>query len=322
MYSTLTLAKNSKLTGKIVGTHQLLDQSARKALGKLLPRGKYFPSSKEILHFEGMRGPDGLKRKSPNLDDPTHMFADDQGASLLQQIDDHYYNLVQALQSANSTRAAFEAAWLAHKVTDAITPAHHYPLSQAKDELMTKKELVKVFGEPIKGLVRGRNPLETMRNNWLYWGVGGYLTKHIAYEYGVALLATAMPRRRLQPRITPDDLQPLTPRQLVHAAIARLNPEHIYATFRAQGWTTDLAFSTRDLLLPEITKTITLIWYAAAREAYHFRAKPAKPAKSPKPAKPAKAAKPAKSPKPAKPAKPAKSTPSANPKTPTQSHAR
>ena len=106
MYSTLTLAKNSKLTGKIVGTHQLLDQSARKALGKLLPRGKYFPSSKEILHFEGTRGPDGLKRKSPNLDDPTHMFADDQGASLLRQIDDHYHNLVQALQSANSTRAS------------------------------------------------------------------------------------------------------------------------------------------------------------------------------------------------------------------------
>ena len=288
MYSTLTIAKNSKLTGKIVGTHQLLDQSARRALTKLLPRGKYFPSSKEILHFEGMRGPDGLKRKSPDIDDPTHIFADDQGATLLADIDAHYHNLVQALRSQNQTRAAFEAAWLAHKVTDSLTPAHHFPLTLAKDELMTKKELVKVFGEPIKGLVRGRNPIETMRNNWLYWGVGGYFTKHIVYEYGVALLATAMPRRRLQPRITPEDLQSLTdsdPARLVHAAIARIQPAKTYAAFRAQGWTTELAFSTRDFLLPEIVKTITLAWYSAARETYNLRPRPPKPksAKSPKP---------------------------------------
>lgn len=288
MYSTLTIAKNSKLTGKIVGTHQLLDQSARKALAKLLPRGKYFPSQKEILHFEGMRGPDGLKRKSPGEDDPTHVFAGDEGAALLGQIDDHYQNLVGALKSQNQVRAAFEAAWLAHKVADSLTPAHHFPLTQAKDELMTKKELVKVFGEPVKGLVRGRNPLETMRNNWLYWGVGGYLTKHIAYEYGVALLATAMPRRRLQPHIASHDLQELNPRRLIHAAIARTEPAKTYAVFRDQGWTTELAFSTRDLLLPEIVKTITLIWYSAAREAYNLRprpAKPPKPAKSPKPTK-------------------------------------
>ena len=327
MYSTLTIAKNSKLTGKIVGTHQLLDQSARKALTKLLPRGKYFPSQKEILHFEGMRGPDGLKRKSPDVDDPTHIFADDHGATLLADIDAHYHNLVQALHSQNQTRAAFEAAWLAHKVTDALTPAHHFPLTLAKDELMTKKELVKVFGEPIKGLVRGRNPVETMRNNWLYWGVGGYFTKHIVYEYGVALIATAMPRRRLQPRITPDDLQELDSIRLVHAAIARIQPAKTYDTFRSQGWTTELAFSTRDLLLPEIVKTITLIWYAAAREAYHLRPRPAKspkPAKSkpPKPTKSPKLPKPTKSPKPPKPASPTKPPKPAKQPKPTSPHAR
>lgn len=110
-----------------------------------------------------------------------------------------------------------------------------------------------------------------MINNWLYWGVGGYFTKHIAYEYGVALLATAMPKRCLQPRISPKDLEELNPRRLIFAAIARVDPAKAYATFQEQGWTTELAFATRDILLPEIVKTTTLIWYAAAREAYQLR---------------------------------------------------
>ena len=73
MYSTTTLAKDPKLSGKIMGTHQLLDQAARQTLGQYLPAGRYFPSSKEIIYFEGMRGPDGLKRKSPEQDDLSHM---------------------------------------------------------------------------------------------------------------------------------------------------------------------------------------------------------------------------------------------------------
>lgn len=270
MFSTLTLIKNSKLTGKLVGTHQLLDQAARKGLNRLLPRDKYFPSSKEILYFEGMRGPDGLKRKSPDDDDPSHMFGDQQGKELMAQIDAHYYNLVVALQSHNEVRAAFEAAWLAHKVTDALTPAHHFPLTAAKEELMTKKDLVKIFGEPVKGIMRGRNPLETMRNNWLYWGAGGYMTKHIAYEYGVATIAAALPHRRLEPRFDKNATLDLDVHHLIFTAIAKTKPAKTYQDFTTQGWTTELAFATRDLLLPEIARTITLVWYSAAVSAYHL----------------------------------------------------
>ena len=149
MYSTTALAKNPKFTGRIMGTHQQIDQSARKVLTRYLPKGKYFPTAKDILHFEGARGPDGLKRKSPDDDDPSHMFDDEHKEDLKRQIFDHHYNLVQALKKKNQVRAAFEAAWLAHKVTDALTPAHHFPLSEAKDELMSNKEFVKIFGEPI-----------------------------------------------------------------------------------------------------------------------------------------------------------------------------
>ncbi len=268
MYSTTTIAKNSRLSGKIVGTHQLLDQAARKVLARHLPRGKYFPSSREILYFEGMRGPDGLKRKSPDNDDPSHMFDEDNGYELFQQISDHHYNLVVALRHQDSIRAAFEAAWLAHKVTDGLTPAHHFPLSEAKEELMSNKDFIKIFGEPVKGIMHGRNTAETMRNNWLYWGAGGYMTKHIAYEYGVALLAAVFPRKKLIPNLSKSEFQYVDLKYTFYDSVGRIGPREIYNNFREKGWTTEQAFIVKDLLLPEIVRALALVWFSAAEEAY------------------------------------------------------
>ena len=268
MYSTTTIAKNSRLSGKIVGTHQLLDQAARKVLARHLPRGKYFPSSREILYFEGMRGPDGLKRKSSDNDDPSHMFDEDNGYELFQQISDHHYNLVVALRHQDSIRAAFEAAWLAHKVTDGLTPAHHFPLSEAKEELMSNKDFIKIFGEPVKGIMHGRNTAETMRNNWLYWGAGGYMTKHIAYEYGVALLAAVFPRKKLIPNLSKSEFQYVDLKYTFYDSVGRIGPREIYNNFREKGWTTEQAFIVKDLLLPEIVRALALVWFSAAEEAY------------------------------------------------------
>lgn len=268
MYSTTTLVKNSKLNGKLVGTHQLLDQAARKVLAKHLPRGRFFPSSKEILQFEGARGPDGLKRKSPDEDDPSHMFGENNGAELFQQIIDHRHNLVQALKKHDHVRAAFEAAWMAHKVTDSLTPAHHFPLSEAKEELMSNKEFVKIFGEPIKGIMHGRTALETARNNWLYWGAGGYMSKHVGYEYGVAVIAAALPQRAIMPRVNAEEFCLVDPKKVLYTAIDRLQVAKMYDQFRKDGWTVDLAVATKNQLLPEIVRIIALFWYSAAEEAY------------------------------------------------------
>ena len=143
MYSTLAL-NNSKRSGNIVGTHQKLDKIARKILQKSLPPRVYFPDIKEILLFEGMGGPDGLKRKSPGVDEPMHFIIPGQDdGKLIQMILDHQYNLRKALATDNKVRAAFEAGWMAHAITDGLTPAHHFPLTEAQGELMTEKEFIK-----------------------------------------------------------------------------------------------------------------------------------------------------------------------------------
>lgn len=282
MFSTTTIIKNSKLSGRVMGTHQRLDQSARRALTRSLLKGNYFPTSKEILHFEGMRGPDGLKRKSPGIDEPSHMLIQDSTSenlnhnasdarSIEELINDHYWNLVQALKSHNSVRAAFEAAWLAHMITDGLTPAHHFPLSQVQDELMTDKEMMKFFGQPIKGIMHGRNTLETMRNNWLYWGAGGHMTKHIAYEYGVLMITAAMPPRALDTNLAFEDLQSLNIIDIFQKSLNEVQQHKIYTRFINDGWTTELARETKEFLLPEIVNAISLSWYTAAAEAYGLK---------------------------------------------------
>lgn len=286
MYSTTTLAKSSKFSGRIVGTHQQLDLAARKILGQHLPRGKYFPNGKEILHFEGTRGPDGLKRKSPGIDEPSHMLtleseldneqrpADTSGhenlddRSVLTMILDHRWNLVKALKDKNHVRAAFEAAWMAHMITDGLTPAHHFPLSSVKNELMTDKEVMRVFGQPIKGVMHGRNMLETARNNWLYWGAKGHMSQHIAYEYGVAMIVAALPKRAIMPEVKPEEFCRVDTEKMFYHSLQLVQERKMYNRFREDGWTTELALETKNFLLPEIIKAIALGWFSAAEEAY------------------------------------------------------
>ncbi len=277
MYSTTALVKNSKLSGKLIGTHQQLDQAARQILARHLPRGRYFPSSKEIIYFEGVRGPDGLKRKSPGQDEPSHMLTldeslqpQDKDMKLLQVILDHRWNLMQALKKHDDLRAAFEAAWMAHYIADGLTPAHHYPLSDTKEELMTNKEFVKVFGEPVKGIMHGRNGLETARNNWLYWGAGGVMTKHVGFEYGIVIIAASLPRHALMPKIPKASFKHVDPEQAFLDALEKIAGLRMYERFRTEGWTTQLALETKKVLLPTIAKVIALLWFSAVEEAYHL----------------------------------------------------
>ena len=67
MYSGTTLRTKS---GRMMGVHQRIDRVARRHIEEFLPHNINFPSSRQILHFEGLNGPDGIKRKSPACDEP------------------------------------------------------------------------------------------------------------------------------------------------------------------------------------------------------------------------------------------------------------
>lgn len=297
MYSTVGLIKNSKHSGKLIGTHQKLDRAARAYLLQIVkgskaikitrrprlhkkpdqPKDIDFPTYKEITYFEGMRGPDGLKRKSPGVDEPTHFIlpeADD--GKLIKIIMDHQYNLQKALTTRQKSdeypdhiRAAFEAAWLAHAITDGLTPAHHFPYEEAVKELMSEKEYVTIFGQPVKGIMRGDSFRESVKNNWKYWGVEGLMTKHVAFEYHVATIAARTSLKKLLPRLSRSELKHLKNYQELdlkaefYASLDRIYKLKMYDRYRKEGWGIDLTKETTDVLLPEIVKMITIGWLSA-----------------------------------------------------------
>ena len=279
MYSNVGLLRYAKNSGgRLVGTHQKLDKAARRTLSNFLRRGAFFPNSKEIVHFEGNRGPDGLKRKSPGVDEPMHfILPDNDDGKLWHYIENHSANLKKALQEiqddeikafedGTEIRAAFEAAWLAHVITDGLTPAHHFPYEQAVSELMSNQEYVRIFGQPIKGIMKGDTLTESAVKNWRYWGHNGYMSKHIAFEYGVALIVAAEGWDAIKPEIAPEDLANLDFKKEFYQSLHKIHSLDMYTRFRESGWTPTLGKESRNILIPEIVRAVTLGWYACLPE--------------------------------------------------------
>ena len=115
MYSGTTFRHHS---GNLVGVHQRIDRVAKKHLIHHIGRTPFFPTIKTILHFEGKNGPDGIKSKSPSVDEPWHFISPDAAMDdpLVKVIEDHLYNLSTALKKEDEVRAGFEAAWLSHAI--------------------------------------------------------------------------------------------------------------------------------------------------------------------------------------------------------------
>lgn len=265
MYSGTTFRKNS---GGFVGVHQKIDRVARRKFADICD-DQFFPSIKEILHFEGNHGPDGIKRKSPAVDEPWHYIdpTDETDKQLIGLINDHIDNLAKALKDNDQTRAAFEAAWLAHAVTDGLTPAHHYPLGDKIEELWgkPKEQRLSIID---KNFIRGSSRRDTMSKNWEYWGAKGIFSTHLLFELGVAASAKTHRFTRLTidesllNMVKRDGFEPVFKR-----AVNRIYDLGMYEDFWKKGWSTRLALQTRKQLMPDIIETVTLAWYAASVKA-------------------------------------------------------
>lgn len=248
-----------------MGVHQRIDRLARRELALLLGgKNHSFPFIRTILHFEGLNGPDGIKRKSPGRDEPWH-YIDPRNAEdkrLRRMITDHMHNLTQALKDDNNQRAAFEAAWMAHAISDGLTPAHHYPLEEKLEELRNGEGL-DTRNTPRKKLVLpGKNRRHQLANNWEFWGAKGVMTTHFMFEWGIA---TTIAAGKL-PSTTPSaqDLDRLNNNEfmlLFNESLERVSSLQLYEEFHKVGWTRRLARDTKEQLVPEIIRIVSLAWY-------------------------------------------------------------
>ncbi len=266
MYSGTTLHGKS---GNLIGAHQKFDRVARRFTQQLRPEAE-FPPIKQILHFEGNNGPDGIKRKSTGIDEPWHFWdpTDTEDQKLLDIIRAHYERLVEELRANNTERAAFEAAWLAHAIVDGLTPAHHYPyeekLLELRGEGLETRNSIKN-----KIVIKGDTKRQTLSKNWKMWGAKGLLLSHASFEWGVSTVVVPM-------KLTSGCPSNGDVKHARNVGLDKYLKEHalviyelnMYERFLRRGWTTKLGQEIKTELGPRITNCITTAWIMALDEAH------------------------------------------------------
>jgi hypothetical protein len=268
MYSGTTL---TPISGRVLGAHQKLDRLARGSLRGLLKKeNPRFPATRTILHFEGVNGPDAIKRKSPAKDEPWHYLQpfDEEDMQLVTLIGGHYDELVAALKNQDDIRAAFEAAWLAHAIVDGLTPAHHFPYEETLTELRGGAGIETRTTVKEKIVMPGETRRQQVKNNWKMWGPGGLLATHGFFEFGVAALIAPFSLKTVA--IKEDDIKQLYQYgvlELFRRTAKEIDGLKMYDRYAKYGWTPPLARQVRNHLAPAIVKMVTLAWYAAAIDA-------------------------------------------------------
>jgi hypothetical protein len=265
MYSGTTLHNKS---GNLLGAHQKFDRVARKFVEELRPNSS-FPETKLILHFEGNNGPDGIKRKSPGVDEPWHYWdpTNTEDRLLLNIIEAHYIQLVKSLQEESLEKAAFEAAWMAHAIVDGLTPAHHYPY---------EKKLIELRGEGIetrtsfkkKVVIKGDTKREMLQKNWKMWGAKGLLLSHASFEWGVSSAVRTLKLREGLP--TEADIKHaknIGREAFLREVVQEIYDLNMYERFLRRSWSMKMAKEIRTVLAPNIVHAISVLWVLALDES-------------------------------------------------------
>ncbi|MDB5181756.1 MAG: hypothetical protein JWP13_519 [Candidatus Saccharibacteria bacterium] len=252
-----------------MGAHQKVDRIARNHLERLVPACS-FPRKRTILYFEGDKGPDAIKRKSPAKDEPWHYIQpfDNEDVGLIKIIEGHYGLLVDALRRNDDVRAAFEAAWLSHAIVDGLTPAHHYPYEEKLVELRNGEGIETRTTIKTKLLMPGETRRNQLHNNWKMWGPKGLFTTHAAFEWGFATVVLPLRLRTALPQ--PADIDNFTSQgvgEWFRRQAQEIATLGMYENFYKNGWTPKLARQIRRELAPAIVRSVTLVWYGALMEA-------------------------------------------------------
>lgn len=227
-----------------VGTHQRFDREAYRLISPLVSC-QHFPHRKDILLFEGVGGPDGLKFKgnynTSHMYDPVNEIG-----HLPLWIESHLDNMTRALKDRDMVEASFHAGWMAHYLTDSLTPAHHlsHDLIAAEYEQKSKTS-----------------------QRWLYWGRKGLMSSHVAFEAGIATTMLFSPIRAsfdasLYERAKKQGLAACVREEAYK--VAKLG---IYDRYLSRGWSNKLAREIKLSVVPRIPQLISAAWLLAYEQA-------------------------------------------------------
>lgn len=251
-----------------IATHQRLIRAARRAITPHVKSGIIFPPAKQIIHFEGKNGPDGLASKH-SIDDQPHDFInpnDPKDRALIAEVKDHIHNLHAALKKNNPVRANFEAAWLSHIVIDGLTPAHHQPFKEQLKQI-DPRDAHEIDSRLKRIFYSGDSTLDSFINNWKRLGPRGIGTNHMMFEAGIELLVMPMsPRHLAKVQISSSDIKKIKAGKFTDiylSTIKKIDARHMFERYEQSSWTTDLAADVREILIPATVRMVALAWLAA-----------------------------------------------------------
>ena len=262
-----------------LGTHQKFNRTAFRLM-KHVVRWPYndarsnaklakFPSIRDIQSFEGSKGPDGLKYNKQTKSEPPHFYnpKSKDNKAFFEILSEHYANLVTALKKKDMEKAAFEASWLAHTITDGLTPAHHFPYEQEIQNARGKSR-EQTTSTSSKLITKGDGLRDTLRRNWQIIGRKGTLTTHTNFEagVGVAMLMIKLPPQRIS-GIELAFARTEGAEELFKVMAESISDLNMYERFYKHGWTFSLIRDVRFFLAPTTAKTISLIWLIALEES-------------------------------------------------------
>ncbi len=257
----------SRHTSNWLGAHQKFNKIAYRQLVPYI-RMANFPPLDKIQHFEGYNGPDGIKVKSIHRhEEPSHFYdPPSESGPLLEHVENHYQSLVVALREQNTARAAFEAAWLAHTVTDGLTPAHHIPYEEELHEMYRNGK--HTFAKPHhKIIMQGDTKRQALRQNWQMWGGKGLLSMHIHFELGVATAVMAGTFKGNVNNVKLKMARRYGAVEFFKSEAHEIYRLRLYEQFSKKSWTAELARTVRRQLAPAIIQAIAIEWILAAEEA-------------------------------------------------------
>jgi hypothetical protein len=252
----------------VLRAHQKIDKVAYRQLSDLTDCEEYF-TYKEVIHFEGRRGPDSPRLKKGGGQPPWHFYdPDGKNDEYFMVVKAHYDALLKEVKLGDHNRSGFEAAWLAHALVDGLTPAHHYPYEEQLEELRSENKSTR---ETVRGhfIVKGKNFRETLKKSSQLIGPKGLLTTHTTFEAGAASII--LPLLLLKATL-PDEV--LEDAQGFDSLVARfklyvseIDDLHMYERFYKKGWTPSLSLDIRRELAPRMVKIVTFAWFCALKEA-------------------------------------------------------
>ena len=158
---------------------------------------------------------------------------------------------------------------MAHAITDALTPAHQYPMEDKIIEISGKhpSERVKLNQ---KMFLPGETWRKRLASNWKYLGPKGVMSSHMLYEMGVAVLITSIAAKKISKIPPAEEIERVKNGEfmtLFEEKIQFVFSKKYYQTFIQKGWSSKLARETKTVLLPEISSVVALAWFEALRRA-------------------------------------------------------